>query len=161
MCLVLDPIWIGTKLIEGNGAKGICSLYLPAVDYILGEYETDQHLIFPKEFDPGAVETDDVEPPVDGGKGAKSSSSSSSSSGEESTQEDSTPLPMAILPRDLTASAKRLRAWFRADVVITKGRHLDGTSGESFLKSASALDKRFKDRMDESCENEITRLAIQ
>ena len=99
MCLVLDPIRIGTKLIEGNGAKGICSLYFPAVDYILGEYETDQHLIFPKELDPGAVESDDVEAPIDGGKdGKSSSSSSSSSSAEESEQEDGTPPPWPFFP---------------------------------------------------------------
>lgn len=40
MCLVLDPIRIGAKLIEGNGAKGICLLFVPVVDYILGECET-------------------------------------------------------------------------------------------------------------------------
>ena len=61
ICIVLGCIKEGTKLVEGSDVKGICSIYLPAVDHIQGELTTKDLLVYPIELDPPDVKEGESE----------------------------------------------------------------------------------------------------
>ena len=69
--------------------------------------------------------------------------------------------------KDLLPMAERLRVWLRADLELTKRKHLEGTTGLCLLQVAAYLDPRFKQAKYAGIVNttgtraEIKKLAVQ